>query len=125
MAEVQKEHRARKSKNVEAGDAKPTFGEAAAIHMQRIEDRVSIKAGTRKYWKETLEALLRNWSGLAATPVRKITAAACRDFATRYAKIASSNRYNDTVSLLRHVFAVSVANGVLYSNPADLQFATW
>lgn len=119
MAEVQKEHRERKSKNIEAGDAKITFGDAAAIHMQRIQDRVSIKAGTRKYWKETLEALLRNWVGLSAMPVRKITASACREFATRYAKVASSNRYNNTISLLRHVFAVAVENGVLYSNPAD------
>jgi len=119
MADVMKEHRARKSRNVEAGDAKLSFGQAAAIHMQRIDDRVTIKKGTRKYWRETLAALFKSWPELSAKPIRKITTAACREFATRYAKMASSNRYNNTVSLLRHIFGVAVENGVLYTNPAD------
>src|SRR5437667_11899000 len=51
--------------------------------------------------------------------VRKITPNACRDWATRYAKNSSSNRYNNSISLLRHVIDVAKETGIVYSNPAD------
>ena len=50
--------------------------------------------------------------------IKRITSNYCRDWAARYAKVASSTRYNNTLSLLRHVIDIAVENGVLYSNPA-------
>jgi integrase len=118
LAELQKEHREHRDKAPAPGDAKMTFGQVAAVHMQRLEERVTIKRRTKKYWRETLEALVRSWPELPAKEVRRVTPEACRDWANRYAKIASDNRYNNSVALLRHVFDVAIELGVIYSNPA-------
>jgi hypothetical protein len=45
----------------------------------------------------------RSWPALAEMEIRRVTAAACRDWAMRYAKIASATRFNGTISLLRNV----------------------
>jgi integrase len=118
LAEVLKQHRERKSREVDPANAKMTFGQAATLHMQRVKERVNIKRRTKEYWEETLEALLKSWPALADMQVRRITPAACRDWAARYAKIASSNRYNNSISLLRHVIDRAIECGVLHSNPA-------
>ena len=118
LAELQKEHRELRGREIDAGNAKMTFGQAAAIHMQRLEDRVTIKRRTRKYWKETLDAVLRSWPELGPMEVRKITVNACQRWATSYAKVASSNRYNNSLSLVRHVIDVAKECGVVYANPA-------
>jgi integrase len=66
--------------------------------------------------------LLKSWPNLADTEIRRVTTAACREWAARYSKTASSSRYNHTLGMLRHVFDVAIENGVLYSNPAtDLE----
>ncbi len=66
LAVVLKEHRERKGKEIDASNAKMTFGEAASLHMQRVADDVSIKRRTRQYWKETLDALARLYPFLRA-----------------------------------------------------------
>jgi integrase len=118
LAEVQKEHKKRRAKDVDPANAKMTFAQAATLHMQRLEERVTIKKRTRKYWKETLDAMLKDWPELAGMEVRRITPKACRDWASRYAKTASANRYNNSISLLRHVIDVAIESGVVYANPA-------
>src|SRR5215510_4191678 len=59
LAEFLKEHRKRRS-NGEVS-AKMTFGEAAAIHLQNLNDNLSIKPRTRDYWRQRLDALVRSW----------------------------------------------------------------
>ncbi len=118
LAEVQKEHTIRRAKDVDPANAKMTFGQAATLHMQRLEERVALKKRTRAYWKETLTALLKSWPELSSTEVRRVTEAGCRDWAARYAKTASSCRYNNSLSLLRQILNVAIESGVLYSNPA-------
>lgn len=119
LAEAQKEHRQRRSKEADPSDANMTFGQAAVLHMQRLEERVTIKRRTRKYWKETLEAMYRSWPQLEGSVIRRLTSKACRDWAARYAKTASSNRYNNSLSLLRHVIAVAIEAGIVVTNVAD------
>ena len=118
LATIQQEHRIRKSKDIDPSDARMTFGQAAALHMQRIEKNVSIKRRTRIYWAQTLAALLKHWPELAGMEIKRITTNVCRDWSARYAKIASSTRYNNTLSLVKHVIDIAIENGVLYSNPA-------
>ncbi len=118
LGELKKETHARRGREVDSGNAKMMFGEAATLHMQRIEDNAKIKRGTRKYWKEIQRALFKSWPNLPAKEVRRITATACREWASGYAKAASPTRYNNTVALLRHVFDVAIENGIVYSNPA-------
>jgi integrase len=118
LAEFLKEHRERLSNGNGEVSAKMTFGEAAAIHLRNLDDNLSIKPRTREYWRECLAALQKSWPGLNGTEIRKITQADCKKWASAYAKKASPTRYNNTVSVLRHVLNVAVEAGVIYSNPA-------
>jgi len=118
LAEFLKEHRERRSNGNGEVSAKMTFGEAAAIHLRNLDDNLSIKPRTRDYWRECLAALQKSWPGLSETEIRKITQADCKKWASAYAKTASATRYNNTVSVLRHVLNVAVESGVVYSNAA-------
>src|SRR6266487_2047560 len=118
LAEFLKEHRQRRSNGNGEVSAKMTFGEAAAVHLRNLDDNLSIKPRTRDYWRECLAALIKSWPGLNETEVRKITQADCKKWASAYNRKASSTRYNNTVSVLRHVLNVAVEAGVVYSNAA-------
>lgn len=113
-----KEHRqARKIEN-SATNAKMTFGDAATLKIAKINDSVTVKRSTRKYWQETVISLKKSWSELFTTEIRKVTPAACQEWATRYAKEMSATRYNGAITTLRHVFELAIENGVIHSNPA-------
>jgi len=118
LAEFLKEHRKRRKEANGEASPKMTFGEAAAIHLQNLDDNLDIKPRTRDYWREVLAALLKSWPRLNETEVRKIGQPDCKKWATAYAKKASPTRYNNTVALLRHVLNVAIEAGVIYSNAA-------
>jgi integrase len=118
LAEFLKDYRQRVSNGNGEVSAKMTFGEAAAIHLRNVDDNLSIKPRTRDYWRECLAALQKSWPGLSEIEIRKITQADCKKWASVYAKKASPTRYNNTVSVLRHVLNVAVECGVVYSNAA-------
>jgi integrase len=118
LAEFLKEHRERVSNGNGEVSAKMTFGEAAAIHQRNLDDNLQIKPRTRDYWRECLAALQKSWPGLNETEVRKITQANCKEWARAYGKTVSPTRYNNTISVLRHVLNVAVECGVVYSNAA-------
>jgi len=118
LAEFLKEHRQRLGNGNGEVSAKMTFGEAAAVHLRNLNDNLNIKPRTRDYWREVLAALVRSWPGLNDTEIRKITQAECKKWASAYVKAASPTRYNNTVSVLRHVLNVAVEFGVVYRNAA-------
>jgi integrase len=118
LAEFLKEHRERRSNGNGEVSAKMTFGEAAAIHLRNLDDNLRLKPRTRDYWRECLAALQKCWPDLYEMEIRKITQADCKKWASAYAKKASATRYNNTVSVLRHVLNVAVETGVVYSNAA-------
>ena len=121
LTEFLKEHRERVSNCKSEVSAKMIFGEAAAIHLQNLDDILRIKRikpRTRDYWHECLAALQKSWPGLNETEVRKITQTDCKEWARTYGKTVSPTRYNNTISVLRHVLNVAVDAGVVYSNAA-------
>ena len=118
LAEFLKEHRERVSNGNSEVSAKMTLGEAAAIHLRNLDDNPRIKRSTRKYWRECLTALRKSWPGQNETEIRKITQGNCKEWARAYGKMVSPTRYNNTVSILRHVLNVAVEAGVVYSNAA-------
>ena len=95
-----------------------TFGEAATIHLRNLDDNLRIKPATRDYWRRRLLALIKSWPRLNETEVRKITQVACKEWASTYGKKVSPTNYNNTIALLRHILAIAIEAGVLYSNPA-------
>jgi integrase len=120
LAEFLREHRKRRGHANGEVSAKMKFGEAASIHLQTLDDNFNIKPRTRDYWREVLAALLKSWPNLSETEVRTITQAACKRWASAYAKMASPTRYNNTLAVLRHVLNVAIDDGVIYSNPATV-----
>jgi site-specific recombinase XerD len=121
LAEFLKGHRERVSNN-SSGEgevsAKMTFGEAAQAHLRNLDDDLSIKPRTRDYWRQRLSALIKSWSGLNETEVRKITQVDCKKWASAYGKKASPTNFNNTIALLRHILNIAVEAGVIYANPA-------
>jgi integrase len=123
LAEFLKDHRQRVGNGGSGGkdssiSAKMTFGEAATSHLRDLDNNVKIKPRTRAYYRERLRALEKNWPNLSTTEIRKITPGDCKEWAGRYGRIAAPTNFNNTVALLRHVFAVAVEAGVIYGNPA-------
>jgi integrase len=118
LAELQKEHRENRDKETARGNPKMTFGQAAALHIQRIEERATIKRRTKEYWSEILTALQKSWPELAKKEIRRVTTEACRAWAAAYAKEVSGHRYNNTIAFLRHVFDLAIECAVIYADPA-------
>jgi len=120
LAEFLKEHRQRVGNG--GGDSlvsvKMAFGAAAEEHLRNLDNNMRLKPRTRAYWRERLKALERSWANLSTTEIRRITSGDCKAWAGRYGRTASPTNYNNTISLLRHVFAVGVEAGVIYANPA-------
>lgn len=117
LGEIKKEHRKRRNTEIKPGDAKMTMLQAVTLRMKYIEEGVKIKSSILSYWKEIKAALLKSWNNADSKEVRRITAADCREWASAYAKVASPNRFNNTVSFLRHAFQIAVEGGVIYANP--------
>src|SRR6476620_8810525 len=122
LAEFLKDHRQRAGNGRDRKDsgisAKMTFGEAAENHLRDLDNNVKLKPRTRSYYRERLRALEKSWPNLSTTEIRKITAGDCKAWAGKYGKVAAPTNFNNTVALLRHVFAVAVEAGVIYANPA-------
>jgi integrase len=123
LAEFLKDHRQRIGNGVGGGkdsgvSAKMTFGEAAMSHLRDLDNNVKIKPRTRDYYRERLRALEKSWPNLSRTEIRRISAGDCKEWAGRYGRAWSPTNFNNTVALLRHVFAVAVEAGVIYANPA-------
>jgi len=121
LAEFLKEHREQRSRRVDQTNGKLTFLECSEIYRQQLAESVAmktIKTRTGDYYREVLAALLKSWPSLGTTEVRRISVTACREWASRYAKLAGATRYNNTLAVLRQIFDLAIANGIIYSNPA-------
>ncbi len=118
LASLLKEHRENRKKEIDSSNAKMTYGDAAALYMQRMESDPSLKRLTRTYWRAINATLLSGWPGLSDMEVRRITPTACREWAAQHARQFSATRYNGAISHLRRVLAVAIESGVLYANPA-------
>ncbi|MEO5753425.1 MAG: site-specific integrase [Chthoniobacterales bacterium] len=118
LAEFLREHREKQAAAANQSSAKMTFGEALAIHLQNLDDNVTIKPNTRHYWRQIFTALLKSWTGLHERELRRLTKTDCVEWARKFRKVASPTRYNNTLAGLRHVLDVGIEAGVVYSNPA-------
>jgi len=117
LAELLKEHRQMKGREVDPTNAKMKFGQAAELDQKNVDGEGDLKRRTRKYYREVLASLLKSWPALADTELRRVTVAALKEWAGHYSKEYSATRYNGTLALLRRIFQTAVDNGVIYSNP--------
>jgi integrase len=110
--------RAQAASATAVGRGKMRVSDAIAIYRERLEANTHIKPRTKAYYKEALAALLKSWSGLAETDVKRVSERDCRDWAARFFRQFSGNRANNTLMVLRNIFEIVVESGVLYTNPA-------
>lgn len=113
-----KEHRRARKIEQSASDAKMTFADAATLKMAQVNESVTVKRRTKKYWAETIKSLEDTWPELFTTEIRRVAPSDCKTWAASYAKTMSATRYNGAVTTLRHVFDLAIENGVIYANPA-------
>lgn len=118
LAEFLREHREKQTAKTDLSSAKMTFGDALAVHLQNLDDDVTIKPGTRHYWRQIFIALLKSWPRLGERELRRISKTDCIEWARRFRKVASSTRYNNTIAGLRHVLDLAIEAGIIYGNPA-------
>lgn len=97
---------------------KMTFGEALQAYRAKVAADVSLKPRAKEYREETIDFLLRNWTGLEQMDIRKISERQCREWAAPFAAKYSSSVYNNTLGTLRGVFEIGIEAGALFSNPA-------
>jgi hypothetical protein len=106
----------RKSQPAQNADSiRMTFGDALKIRIQNLDDDPTLKPATRHYWRQVFAALLKSWPGLAEREVRRITVTDCREWARKFRKVASSTRYNNTISGLRHILDGAVEAAIIYA----------
>ena len=79
LADLLKEHRKNKGREVDPSNVKMTFAQAAAIHEKQLAQEGDIKRRTREYYEEVLASLLKSWPDLAGTELRRITPSAFKE----------------------------------------------
>lgn len=118
LDDLQRELRLAAENQQGAASGKMTFRDALNSYEARLEGDRSLKPRTKDYYEQRVVALLKSWPELAKRDVRKVTKADCLNWSARFGRDASSAAFNNTVSVLRQVFDISVESGARYDNPA-------
>ncbi len=118
LSDLEKEERSRLETRQRMVDGKVMFRDLAHEYCGRLDAAPNLKPRTKEYYRERLAAMVKSWSGLDATDVRKLTDAQCREWANRYIKEASPTNYNNTLIVLRSILDLAVEQGIRYNNPA-------
>ncbi len=95
-----------------------TFRQAADAYRSSVELNVHLKASSIAYRKQTIDALLSSWPGLAERKLADVTRRDCEQWAAGYAKRVHGTRFNNTLDTLRHIFELGIDRGLIHSNPA-------
>ena len=95
-----------------------TFGKAATIFKNRLNDDPALKPRSKAYRLERLKALQKTWADLETMDVRRISKAKCLEWAAKFRKLSSANAYNNTVGTLRMILAIAIETGAISYNPA-------
>ena len=95
-----------------------TFGDALGVFRSRLATDKSLKPRSKVYREERITALLKTWSGLEQTEVRKISKHDCLAWASKFGQKASPSNFNNTVGTLRMVIDLAIDAGARYDNPA-------
>lgn len=120
LSEFLQDHRKKASRYEAAFKGKMSVGDAIELHKKKLKEDVKIKPSTRHYWTQVIAALQKSWPQLAETDIRKVTKGDCKAWATKFAREASSTRFNNTVAALRHILEIAVEAGARYDNPASV-----
>jgi integrase len=102
-----------------AARGKMTFGDAVALYKTQLENAQHLKPRAKEYRQNTIDALLKTWTGLENSDVRKITVQECSVWAADFAKRYCPSFFNNTVGTLRQILKLAIDAGARYGNPAN------
>lgn len=118
LGDMEKEERQKAESKTAVANGTMTFKDALDIYKQRLNGNVAVKLRTKAYRLERITALLKSWPTLEKTDVRKISKAACLDWASGYSQKVSSTNFNNTIGTLNQILEIAVEAGARYDNPA-------
>ena len=118
LGDLEKVERQRSELQGAIASGNMTFGEALAVFSNRLANDNSLKPRSKEYRQERIAALLKSWTGLEKTEIRKISKHDCLTWAATFGQEASPSNFNNTVGSLRMVIDVAVDAGARYDNPA-------
>lgn len=116
LADLEKAERQNAEHAIECVGGRMTFGDCLAIYRGRLQGDASLKPRTKAHREERIAAILKTWTGIEKTDVRKLTKQDCLLWAAGYK--TSAVNFNKTVQTLRLVLEVPVEAGIRYDNPA-------
>ena len=96
-----------------------TGADAIKLRQQQIANSVTLKPSTRKYWGEIIAYITKTWPQFLKAQLRKVTIEECQTWASSIVKVRSPTRYNNTMSMIKSLFAIAVKKGARRTNPAD------
>lgn len=82
----------------------PTFGEVAAIVLDRVKQDATLSPRTVRYWTFLHQHLTRSWSGIEVLRAREFSEDAIHEWAGRTAKAISPNHWNNVLGLARKIW---------------------
>jgi hypothetical protein len=94
---IQEKHRRQRAQQAIAG----TFAEARLQYLADLQKDYTVGDGSRKLRRGCINALLRTWPELDTLSPAKITEAACKAWASRFAGRYDEQFFNNTLSTLR------------------------
>lgn len=118
LSDVEKRERSNLEAQASLVEGDATVRDLVRLWRERMSADHSVKPRTKTYYEERLAALLKSWPSLSAMDVRKVSAHDCQTWAGRYAKQASPSSFNNTIGLMRRMFALAIERGLRYGNPA-------
>ncbi|MBK8091520.1 MAG: site-specific integrase [Verrucomicrobiaceae bacterium] len=96
-----------------------TGAQAIEIRKRQLENDASIKKNTRRYWNEIIASLERTWPEFVTAELRRVTEEHCQRWAGKHKEAMSPTRFNNSLSLIRHLFEIAIKRGARRTNPAN------
>lgn len=94
-----------------------TVAEAIEIRRKQLANDPALKPSTEHYWNQCHVSLEKTWSDLNHD-CRKITKAACEEWAGAFSRQSSPTRFNSTPAALKTLMEIAREAGVRAGNQA-------
>jgi integrase len=113
-----KEHRKNQEARRNFATGKMTFGEAVQIYKDKLAANPELKPRSKSYYKMILEFIERSWPALFQSDIREVSERACQEWLKRYRSNYAASVVNNSIGVLRAVFAEALDAGARFGNPA-------
>jgi integrase len=117
LEELRREEREKRALTAEVETGDLTFKGAMEVYLARLDADPVRKKTTKKYHREVLASILREWPELEERELKRISRRECADWAQRHASVASATRFNGALGILRAVFNIGIERSAIVISP--------